>query len=298
MAKSTNPIQKASRLLDLVPFLYSHQGISIADLARNFEVTDSEILSDLNTLWMCGESRFDLVDLEFESGFVTIRNADALNRVRSLSTQETMTILFGLDMLRDDLIHNRPDLVHDIDGLRNLLNQKMTMAISATPAYDPRVKQVIDIAVQTRKALEIVYRSISHDELSQRTVDPVEVFYRDNKLFLLAFCHSSQSRRTFRIDRIEKVVLSQEEISGGSVSSNIDEKFSVRIRVHRNLRRVQEVFGELVDSPDESFQISIFNKQWFFRQVLAAAGDVEILEPSAWRKEIQGAVGQLQSASR
>ena len=94
------------------------------------------------------------------------------------------------------------------------------------------------------------------------------------------------------------MVLSQEEISGGSVSSNIDEKFSVRIRVHRNLRRVQEVFGELVDSPDESFQISIFNKQWFFRQVLASAGDVEILEPTAWRKEIQGAVGQLQSASR
>ena len=187
MVNRVTPMEKASRLLDLVPYLYANQGVSIEKLASDFKITRQEILSDLNTLWMCGESRFDLVDLEFESGFVTIRNADALNRVRSLSTQETMTILFGLDMLRDDLIHNRPDLVHDIDGLRNLLNQKMTMAISATPAYEPRVKQVIDTAVQTRKALEIVYRSISHDELSQRTVDPVEVFYRDNKLFLLAF---------------------------------------------------------------------------------------------------------------
>ena len=75
MAKKSNPTDKAARLLDLVPFLYSHQGISLKELADIFKVSESEIVSDLNTLWMCGESRFDLVDLEFESGFVTIRNA-------------------------------------------------------------------------------------------------------------------------------------------------------------------------------------------------------------------------------
>jgi len=156
MAKNTNPTQKAARLLDLVPFLYTHQGISIRELAKNFDVSESEIVSDLNTLWMCGESRFDLVDLDFESGFVTIRNAEALNLVRELSKQEIMTILFGLDMLREDLQSERTDLLKEIEVLKSLLNQKSTVAISASPAYDPKVQRTIDTAIQRRRALEIV----------------------------------------------------------------------------------------------------------------------------------------------
>ena len=298
MAKNSNPTEKAARLLDLVPFLYSHQGISVSDLARNFDVSETEIVSDLNTLWMCGESRFDLVDLDFESGFVTIRNAEALNLVRALSTQEIMTILFGLDMLREDLETQRPDLLNEIEGLKGLLQQKAAVAISATPAYDPKIQRTIDTAIQRRRALEIVYRSISHDEISERVVDPLEVFYRDNKLFLLAYCQNSQSRRTFRIDHIEKIELSEEEITPRTIENLVEEKFSVRIRVHSNLRSAHETFGDLVEGSDGSFHISIFNKQWFFRQVLAASGSVEILEPATWRREILGAVGHLAAGYR
>jgi predicted DNA-binding transcriptional regulator YafY len=195
---------------------------------------------------MCGESRFDLVDLDFESGFVTIRNAEALNLVRALSTQEIMTILFGLDMLREDLETQRPDLLNEIEGLKALLQQKAAVAISATPAYDPKIQRTIDTAIQRRRALEIVYRSISHDEISERVVDPLEVFYRDNKLFLLAYCQNSQSRRTFRIDHIEKIELSENEITPGSIENQVEEKFSVRIRVHSNLRSAHETFGAVV----------------------------------------------------
>ena len=101
MAKRSTPMDKAARLLDLVPFLYKNQGISIEKLAEDFDVERDEILSDLNTLWMCGETRFDLIELEFDSGYVYIRNAQAINLVRSLSTQEMISIFFGLDLLRD-----------------------------------------------------------------------------------------------------------------------------------------------------------------------------------------------------
>jgi hypothetical protein len=78
----------------------------------------------------------------------------------------------------------------------------------------------------------------------------------------------------------------------------VEEKFSVRIRVHSNLRGAHETFGDLVEGSDGSFHISIFNKQWFFRQVLAASGSIEILEPATWRQEILGAVGHLAAGYR
>ena len=55
MAKvQSSPIAKAARLLDLVPYISTHQGISIKDLAQEFDVSTTELLDDLNTLWICG----------------------------------------------------------------------------------------------------------------------------------------------------------------------------------------------------------------------------------------------------
>jgi proteasome accessory factor C len=92
MAKSqSTPVEKAARLLDLVPFISTHQGIALAELAEEFNLSESELLSDLNTLWMCGLPGYtplELIDLEFESGYVSIRNAEVLQRVRLLTKQE------------------------------------------------------------------------------------------------------------------------------------------------------------------------------------------------------------------
>ena len=54
MDKISTPVEKAARLLDLVPFISSHQGIALVDLASQFGISESELISDLNTLWMCG----------------------------------------------------------------------------------------------------------------------------------------------------------------------------------------------------------------------------------------------------
>ena len=74
MAKTqSTPVEKAARLLDLVPFISTHQGIALNELAEEFNLSESELLSDLNTLWMCGLPGYtplELIDLEFESGYV------------------------------------------------------------------------------------------------------------------------------------------------------------------------------------------------------------------------------------
>ena len=41
-------------MLDLVPFLHSHQGISVDELAAEFKIERKELLQDLQALWMCG----------------------------------------------------------------------------------------------------------------------------------------------------------------------------------------------------------------------------------------------------
>jgi predicted DNA-binding transcriptional regulator YafY len=293
MAKKSNPTDKAARLLDLVPFIYSHQGIPLKELADVFEVSESEIVSDLNTLWMCGESRFDLVDLEFESGFVTIRNAEALNLVRSLSTQETMTLLFGLDMLREDVGPEREDLLSEIQTLRKLLSAQISELVSATPAVNSQTLTELVAAMSKRSSLNITYNSVSDDTLSERTVEPLEIFSREGKTYLLAFCHIARARRTFRVDRIIKVVQCDPPVHEGSVDAVINEQFKVEVKVHSNLRHVYETFVDVKPKSGETFEISVFNKDWLFREVLAAAGAIELVGPESIRREFSALVHQI-----
>ena len=121
MAKSSTPVEKAARLLDLVPFISSHQGISLVDLAEQFKISQSELLSDLNTLWMCGLPGYtplELIDLEFESGFVSIRNAEILQNVRTLSKEELVILAIGLDLISTALDEARPELEENLRSLQ------------------------------------------------------------------------------------------------------------------------------------------------------------------------------------
>jgi len=97
------PIIHTERLLALVPYISAHQGIAVKNLAQVFNVTTTQIIADLTTLWMCGlpgYTALELMDLSFESGFVSIRNAPTLKSPRTLSKEEIISLLLGLDLVR------------------------------------------------------------------------------------------------------------------------------------------------------------------------------------------------------
>jgi predicted DNA-binding transcriptional regulator YafY len=195
-------MEKASRLLDLVPYLYANQGVSIEKLASDFKITRQEILSDLNTLWMCGESRFDLIELEFESGFVYIRNAQAINMVRSLSTQESLSIILGLELLKDELGDKRPELIGEIESIKATLTPGLSSVVAASAGIKASLLEAVERAINNRKNLRIDYHSIAEDKHSSRIVLPIEKVRRDGHDFLVAFCTTANAKRSFRLDRI------------------------------------------------------------------------------------------------
>ena len=279
-------MEKAARLLDLVPFLYKNQGVSIDQLAEEFDVDRDEILSDLNTLWMCGETRFDLIELEFDSGFVYIRNAQAINLVRSLSSQEMISIFFGLDLLRDELGNQRPDLIKEIESLKSKINPELSSKVSANPAVSASLLEAIDKAIASRSLLEIEYHSVADDKYSKRLISPIEKVRRDGHDFLIAFCSVADSRRTFRLDRISNCQIVDLSSPQFPVIDESEKRISAKLKVHGNARLLQETFDKCQDLGDKTFLVEVFNSSWLIREVIASAGDFELLEPLALREEV------------
>ena len=291
MAKKISaPLERTARLLDLVPYINSHQGISLKELAQVFKVTQAQMTDDLTTLWMCGLPGYtplELMDLDFESGFVTIHNAETLSKPRSISFDEGVALVLGLDLLRSTISADRADLLIKIDELSRRLSDLINLpsALSAASDVNKDVSAAILEAIRSRSGLEIVYHSLYRDETSTRTILPIEIVESDGQRYLSSFCHTSSDFRQFRIDRIQsaKMQTVAQEIPK---ISNQAAGLTSTIKVLTPTRDIAERFKQNELSVNSEFNFESFSLQWIERSIMASGGSVSLLAPAEIRKSI------------
>lgn len=284
MVKKATPLEKASRMLDLVPFIHSHQGISISELAAEFHIEPKELLEDLQALWMCGENKFDFMELDFDSDYVFIRNADTLKSIRTLGGAERIALCIGLQLLLQELTDS--EMVRAGSDLLEKLGTSITDQIAATPAISGSIAAKIDGALQSRRSLQIEYHAAGEDTLTSRTVTPLDRYIQNNHEYLDAHCHTSKALRTFRIDRIKSVQVVDNEIAIETNARNSQPHLDVTIRLKNDLRRNREALGDYVTEAKDLLKVRSYSESWLLRTVCAGLGGVEIVAPEELRESL------------
>lgn len=288
--KISAPLERTARLLDLVPYISSHQGISLKELAKLFKVDESQMTSDLTTLWMCGLPGYtplELMDLDFESGFVTIHNAETLSKPRSITFDEGVALVLGLDLLRSAISPERRDLLERIDVLSQRLAGliKLPSALSATSIVNQEVSGAITDALKSRKGLEISYHSLYRDEISTRTILPIEIVESEGQLYLSSYCYTASDFREFRIDRIQRAVVQVvlQEIPKSSLHQS---RYTCTIKVLTPTRAVAERFKQSELEVNTAFDFETYSFQWIERSIMASGRSVCLQSPPDVRKSI------------
>jgi proteasome accessory factor C len=299
MAKqATSPIAKTARLLDLVPFITTHQGISINDLAKEFAITPDELLDDLNTLWMCGLPGYtplELIDLSFESGYVSIRNAEILQKVRLLTKEELVVIAIGLDFLKESVSKDREDLLEAINSLQEKIKSLIGDIAQVTPTVDSAHRAIILRALKERKNLEIEYHSLIRDQITKRVVTPLELGEDKGIEVLLAYCSTATGFRTFRLDNVKQTKLLDGSDFVAESKNGSDEIFRAKCRVNSRLRTTFERFRLEADMAASSgltsgegitVEVTSFSQDWLVRNFMSTLANTEITEPAGLAKSV------------
>jgi proteasome accessory factor C len=296
MAKSTTaPLEQTSRLLDLVPFLLSHQGISLTDLAKHFKVETDVMLDDLNTLWMCGLPGYtplELIDLAFDSGYVTIRNAAPLAYVRTMSSSEIVALALGLDLLRENSENLGTEQSNRIEVLAKKLRDRIGAQISITPSSNTAHRSVISTAIAQRVPVEMSYYSSNSDQKTERVVTAYDFFMDNDVEYFQGYCHSSQGMRTFRVDRIIAVSLSESvEVIHESLPSK-SESIRVDATVRTLDRASAEAFGLVLGDLrlGGSVALHAFSPEWLIRSIIAGGGSLVVEGPQDLALQIRQSI--------
>jgi predicted DNA-binding transcriptional regulator YafY len=268
---------RLARLFDLVPFIVKHQGIPIAELAEKFQISVEQLEKDLWLLYMCGlpgQTPLELMEFEFEDGYVSVRNADELKAPRSLTQIELASLVIGLEILISQGISGA-------EQLKNKLASKLSTEISYQPAKSDLYLPEISQAIQQNKVLSIIYNG------KAREVIPFETYTEDRTSYLRAFCKSAEDRRTFKISKIESLkITDNQELAPNLVPSNETPK-TTKIATHKEKRLVREALGN-------SEQIDYFSVEWLISETMALAGAVELEDPQL-RAQILARVKASQS---
>src|SRR6195952_2442289 len=100
----TGEHDRLPRLLALVPYLQAPPGISAADAALDFDITEDQLRRDLQLLWMCGlpgHGPGDLIDLSFEGESVSVLFDAGMSRPLRLTAEEALALAVALRPLAE-----------------------------------------------------------------------------------------------------------------------------------------------------------------------------------------------------
>ncbi len=287
------PLERTARLLDLVPYINTHQGIALKDLAAVFEVSNAQMVNDLTTLWMCGLPGYtplELMDLDFESGYVNISNAPTLAKPRSVTFDEGVALILGLDLLRASIPTDRSDLLEKIDSLSarlsSIINLNSTFSVIAP--INQGVSAAIDEALASRSSLEIEYHSMYRDEITQRTIFPIEIIQVEGQHYLSSYCYSATDFRQFKLDRIQKAIVTQESKTIPEDATDT-QRINSRLKVLKPTREIAERFSRQDLKAGSEFDFQTYSQQWLERSILSSGDGVALLTPP----EIRASIAQM-----
>src|SRR5699024_10812391 len=91
-----------SRLISVASYVMARDEVHLAELSEALDVSEKELIKDLQVLFVCGDMGTgweDLIEAEWEHGTVRVRNAEPLRRALSLSAVEITALLAGLAAL-------------------------------------------------------------------------------------------------------------------------------------------------------------------------------------------------------
>lgn len=283
--------KRALRLLDLMPYLTSHPGITTTEVADEFGVTKEQIIKDLALLHMCGLPGYtplELIDISYDDDIVHVRDPQNLNRPRNLTIAEVLILRIALQALLDYLPQGKAtrDEIANLDSkLRSSFTHNLPAnALLAKEGSSKVILATLAAAIDNRTKARIRYLNRVRDQKTERVISPYAIIVNEEKTLVKAWCDLANGDRSFTLDQIESAELLSEPAHSTSEDSHEALRVTLKIDLQSSFLIAHR---KKLEKDGSNYHLEIFQHEWLMREVISARGDVEILAPEEIRRLIR-----------
>lgn len=237
--------------------------------------------------------------IETEDGWIHLYGDAALLMPLRLSVEESMIVSHVIDLLDLDPATRqriREGIMPDDDG-------DAGRGIAETSRYGSWLAQLTE-AIQDGVRCRMTYRSLADDTARMRTVDPLRIDDERGRAYLIAWDVERDEERRYRLDRIADVTFTDDSIAPHEAQMR---STAESLRAHGDAARLvaadEETMRRLtwsgigqIEARDDgscAFTLYYSSKRWLFDQVLAAGGNLQIVEPRKLRDELRAYAAEL-----
>lgn len=229
MSGPRNAEDRLRRLLVMLPWLMEVGEVPLAEVARRYDLSESEVERDLELVAMCGLPPFvdEMIDVFVDDGVVVVGVPRLFTRPLALTAPEGFSLL-AAGRAAMELPGAEPGgpLGRGLDKLAGALGVEApadadddTAGVAVDLDRPPFTEELAN-AVGDDAEVEADYYSPARDEVARRRIVPRHVFVESGNWYVLADDDRSGAQRTFRIDRFERVERTERTVpTEGTVTS-------------------------------------------------------------------------------
>ncbi len=296
------------RLLALVAYLDDHPGVSVAQVAEHFGVSEAQVLTDVDTLWVSGTPGYqhsDLIDFsadDRERNILTLVEPQGMDTPLRLGAGEAVALLVALRSLAHTPgVGDQAVVVSALEKLTAAAGGAAEAAGAVEVHTDSSALaenvELIGTAIREGRQVHLRYVSAA-DEISERTADPIRLLSDSQRYFLHAWCYRAEDVRQFRVDRILQVQMlptPAREHPDVTFTDSTDPELSdarwrVRLTLASRARWVAEhvPVAEVEELGEGTFAVhlDVVDLPWLRNLVLALGPDVLDLAPEHIRRDL------------
>jgi proteasome accessory factor C len=286
-------------MLTIVPYLVRHPGTPLEEAATLFGVTQADLRRDVDLLFMSGLPPYgpgDLIDVDVdEEGRIWIAMADHFSRPLRLSRREALAVYVrGTELLATPGVPEAPALAAALAKLRDSLGSDTLGNPHGIEGADsnevPAHLATLREAAERHVRIAIVYQAASTGEVTERTIEPEEIFASLGRWYAAAWDVNADAERLFRIDRIHEATPTNHtfeprglEGAGRALYSPTPDDVPVRLRLRPGARWVAEYYAtaDQVEGRNGALEVTLPSRRldWVAKLLLRLGDDAEVVEP-------------------
>jgi proteasome accessory factor C len=290
--------QRLRRLLVMLPWLMERGEVPVREVAERFDLTEREVVGDLELAAMCGLPPFvdELIDVFIDEGMIVVGVPRLFTRPLRLNSVEAFELLAAARAAME-LPGADADgaLARGLAKLARALGEDDTAGVKIELDKPELVDRLV-AAATAHEQLRIEYFGADRDEATTRRIVPRQVFTDRGEWYVSADDDRSGEVRTFRVDRIAALeqtgaVVTPSDAPLPAPGAWFDDE-SVRravLRLSPAAQWVVERFPvDTVEQPDAAgwsrVTLPVASEQWLVRTMMRLGPEAELVEPADLRE--------------
>lgn len=299
-----------NRLLGIVYALLNKEIVTAAALAERFEVSVRTIYRDIEVLSQAG---IPVYARKGKNGGICLVEQFVLNKML-ITKEEQQQILTALLSVKETTASEEKAI---LQKLGNFFKTEpvnwIAIDFSDWGGGQKQLYEDIKQAILGSKVISFDYYG-QNRAMSRRTVEPVQLLFKEYTWYLNAYCRERKALRHFKLTRIKRMVVSEESFApreewyqeekvenrpdGNAVPISVYAPTIVMWIDKKEAYRVYDRFAEseieVLEDGDFLVRVAYPLDEWVYSLILSFGASAKVLEPVEIREEIKKRIAKMQ----